>query len=324
MAGGVLRPRRIDAMRITDFFNSAFALRIGLGIGQILPLPVGYGLAGVIVNTLLRRRNSSLCRSIRSNLRVVYGPDASDELIERTLRRVLHHAGHVYYDLYYALGKGVDAILAGATTTPQTEDLLQELASSQRGVVVTGVHMSNFDLAALAFGSRGTRPLVMAWAAPTSGYRLQNEIRRAGGFEVTPIDSQALRKAIRHLRGGGMMITGIDRPDPWGGGELIPFFGQPARMPMGHVRLALQTDVPIIVAACEYRPVEGRYVVHSAGPFEMERVGSREEDVMHNTLRILAVVESYIRAHPDQWLMFYPVWEEDVVENQEAGRYRGA
>lgn len=310
-------------MQITDFFNSAFALRIGLGIGQVLPLRVGYGLAGVIVNTLLRRRNSALCRSIRSNLRAVYGPEASDELVERTLRRVLHHAGHAYYDLYYALGKGVDAILTRATATPQTEYMLQEVSSSRRGVIVTGVHMSNFDLAALAFGSRGTRPLVMAWAAPTSGYRLQNEIRRAGGFEVTPIDSQALRNAIRHLRGGGMMITGIDRPDPWGGGEMLPFFGQPARMPMGHVRLALQTNVPIVVAACEYRASDDAYVVHSAGPFEMERVGNRDEDVVYNTLRILGVVESYIRAHPEQWLMFYPVWHEDVVENPDVGRYRG-
>jgi KDO2-lipid IV(A) lauroyltransferase len=74
------------------------------------------------------------------------------------------------------------------------------------------------------------------------------------------------------------------------------------------VRLALQTGVPVIVMSCEYRQREDVYYVHLARMLEMERVGSRDEDVIHNAQRVLQVIEGLIRAHPDQWMMFYPVW----------------
>jgi lauroyl/myristoyl acyltransferase len=42
----------------------------------------------------------------------------------------------------------------------------------------------------------------------------------------------------------------------------------------------------------------------------MEHVGSRQENILHNARRVLAVGEELISARPEQWLMFYKVWEE--------------
>jgi KDO2-lipid IV(A) lauroyltransferase len=109
-------------------------------------------------------------------------------------------------------------------------------------------------------------------------------------------------------------MTGVDRPVP-SGGEWLSFFGQPAYLPVGHVRLALQTGVPIVVMSCEYRPQQDIYYVHLARTLEMERVGTREQDVIHNAQRVLQVIEALIQAHPDQWMMFYPVWGEYPPDN---------
>ena len=76
----------------------------------------------------------------------------------------------------------------------------------------------------------------------------------------------------------------------------------------------MQTDVPVGVVAVEYRASDRRYVVHLLTLLEMERVGDKQENVQHNARRVLHVIEQVIAAHPDQWLMFYPVWEEGLHE----------
>ena len=109
---------------------------------------------------------------------------------------------------------------------------LDRMRSEGRGVVVVTAHMSNFDLAGLAFAYRGVRLTALGFAEPTSGYNLQNQVRLEGGIEFLPIEVSALRKALEVLRRGGIVATGIDRPDPFGGGEMVPFFGRPARLPV--------------------------------------------------------------------------------------------
>jgi lauroyl/myristoyl acyltransferase len=88
---------------------------------------------------------------------------------------------------------------------------------------------------------------------------------------------------------------------------LIPFFGRPARLPLGPARLALITDATVLLGACYWDPEEG-YVLHVEGPIEMVDTGDRKADAIANTRRLAEVMETYIRARPTQWLMFHRLW----------------
>ncbi len=256
-------------------------------------------------------------RTLQANLRMALGPEASEEQVFQTARAALRHAGMAYFELYHALGVGPEAFLAAVRSTPLTDYYVDEMLTQERGMVVVTVHMSNFDLAGLAFAYRGLHLNVLAYANPTSGYDMQNKIRLKGGINLMPIDVSALRRSLEALHAGQLVVTGIDRPDPYGGGEMLPFFGKPARLPVGHVRLALQTGAPVVVAHCEYRPTDRSYAVHVSRWLEMEHVGSRQENILHNARRVLAVGEELIRARPEQWLMFYRVWEEAGMTGDE-------
>ncbi len=304
-------------MDLRNIFNSAEALRFGHWLGRTMPAGLGFRLADAFTRGLARRRDSALMYTLQANMRMALGPDASDEQVYATARAALRHAGMSYFNLYHALGAGPEAFLAAVGSTPLTDYYLDRLTREQQGAVVVTVHMSNFDLAGLAFAYRGLYLNVLAYANPTSGYDLQNKIRLKGGINLMPIDVSALRKSLEALRAGQLVVTGIDRPDPYGGGEMLPFFGRPALLPVGHVRLALQTGCPVVVAHCEYRPTDRSYTVHISRWLEMERVGSRQETILHNARRVLAVGEELIAARPEQWLMFYPVWGgEELVERQ--------
>jgi len=306
-------------MEVRQIANSAAALRFGHWLGRNVPLRTGYALADGLSGLLARRNGSALMRILHSNLRVVLGPDASEKQVHATARAVLGHAGRAYIDLYHAVGVGPESLVASVKSGPLTDHYLDRMRNEGRGIVFVSAHMSNFDLAGLAIAYRGVRMTALGYATPSSGYDLQNQIRMAGGIDVLPIDVSALRKAIEILRRGGIVGTGIDRPDPFGGGERVPFFGRPARLPVGPVRLAMQTGSPIVTTHCEYRETDNSYVVHISRWLEMEHVGSRQEDVMHNARRVLEIFEGLIAARPEQWLMFYPVWEEELAGSGERG-----
>lgn len=304
-------------MEVRQIANSAAALRLGYWLGRNMPLKIGYALADGLSGLLARRKDSALMRILHSNLSVVLGPDASEQRVHATARAVLGHAGRSYFDLYHAVAVGPETLVASVKSGPLVDYYLDRIKREGRGTVLVSAHMSNFDLAGLAFAYRGVHMTALGYATPTSGYDLQNQIRMAGGLDVLPIDVSALRKSIEILRRGGIVGTGIDRPDPFGGGEMVPFFGRPARLPVGPVRLAMQTGSPIVTTHCEYRETDNSYVVHISRWLEMEHVGSRQEDVLHNARRVLEIFEALIAARPEQWLMFYPVWEEELAVNRE-------
>ncbi len=93
------------------------------------------------------------------------------------------------------------------------------------------------------------------------------------------------------------------------------FFGRPAYLPTGHIRLALQAQVPITVAVVRNDANHlHRYVVDVETTLELEQKGDRQEMILHNAQRVLAVLETVIRRHPEQWAMFYPVWNTKMLQ----------
>jgi len=284
------------------------ALRLGLWLGRYVSPGMGYTLADALTWSVSRQRNSTMGQAIRANMRLVLGDDASDQQVEHAVAGVFHNAGRAYYDLYHALGVGKEAIRSSVTFTPRTEGYLQEYQRNGGGHVVVSAHVSNFDLAGLAFATRGIPIQALTWPNPTSGYDVQNEMRQSWGIDITPVSMSALRQALNRLRSGGLVITGIDRPDPTGSGDPLIFFGQIVYLPTGHVRLAMQADVPIAVAGVRNDPKRPHaYLVDVEPPLALERKATRVETIRHNAQRVLSLIETKIRQDPDQWLMFYPM-----------------
>ena len=292
-------------MRLQDLTSSKHATQLGLFIARHTPRRVGYGLARTVAN-LIARRQPEIYWTVRANLRQVVGPEVNDGALHEMARQVFFHAGQTYYDFFHAIDQPPE-VLSEAVQVPESliERIKSEMAQGQ-GVLLLGTHMSNFDLAGLAIGARGLPIQMLSLADPQAGFHILNRLRATMGFEVTPITPQSLRAAIRRLKSGGLVLTGVDRPIPQDR-ALIEFFGRPAYLPVGPARLALMTGAMVFVGSCHYDPDEG-YILQATGPIEMVRTGDRQQDTITNTRRLAVVVEGYVRAHPEQWMMFHPVW----------------
>jgi lauroyl/myristoyl acyltransferase len=114
--------------------------------------------------------------------------------------------------------------------------------------------------------------------------------------------------AIDRLRGGGLVMTGVDWPIP-DNEELTEFFGRGAHLPVGLARLALMTDAMVLVGACHHDAERG-YVLDVSGPIEMARTGDRKADIVESMRRLVYVIQEYVSEYPEQWMMFHRVWPD--------------
>ena len=301
-------------MRVQDFFSSKLVTQVGVLIGQHVPRKVGYGLAQMAAN-IIARRKPEVYWTVRGNLRQIIGPEVNENALHDVTRQVFAHAGQTYYDFFNAIGQPPE-ILAKAVHIP--ESLFMHINSGMargRGVLLLGMHMSNFDLTILSLGAHGLPIQVLTVADPRAGFRFLNRLRVKAGFEVTPITPESLRAALRRLRNGGVVITAGDRPIPEDR-ELITFFGRPAYLPLGPARLAMMSEATVLMAGCHYDSHDG-YAMHVTGPIEMVRTGDWRRDILANTSRLSTILERYVRAHPEQWMMFYPLWPDAPVASAE-------
>jgi phosphatidylinositol dimannoside acyltransferase len=295
-------------MGLQDVTSSRLAVRVGLMLGRYLPPRAGQGLVRFIARAIATFK-PVIYHTVRANLRQVVGADAGPAQLDNLTYRLFLHAGQTTYDFFRALDLPADQL---ARKVPVPGWFLEQVrleTARGRGVLLLGLHMSNFDLGILCLGANNLSMQVLSLANPPTGFLVFNQLRAKTGLELTPITPQSLRAAVRRLRRGGIVLTGADRPIPEDQ-ELIPFFGRPAYLPVGPVRLALLTEALVFLGGCRYDPDQG-YQTIIRGPLEMVRSGDREADVVANTCRLAAVMEEEVGRGPEQWLMFHPLWPDN-------------
>jgi KDO2-lipid IV(A) lauroyltransferase len=129
---------------------------------------------------------------------------------------------------------------------------------------------------------------------------------RSGDPEIARrVGAGAMREVFRMLRSGGTVAMALDR-DLIGNGEPMQFFGRPAPIPVGVVDIAIRTGAAIVpvVLFRDDRRVRGMPYPEVA----YDPAAPREQEVRRVTRHILALFESVIREHPDQWHVLEPIW----------------
>jgi lauroyl/myristoyl acyltransferase len=296
-------------MRLQDLTSHPRAIRLGLSIAKHTPHWLGYGIARWAARFIACAK-PRIYWTVRANLHQALGPETDRRTLHRLSREVFFHAAKTYYDHFHAFTHGDDTVRAMIHMTEEDLANLKRAQSSGRGVMLATGHLSAFDLAGLVLALYGIKLQGLSLRDPIDGFKLLNLMRIQGGIQATPVQVTSLREAIRRLRQGGLVGTGVDRPIGHGD-EPVEFFGKTALLPTGHIRLALRTDAIVVIGYCEYDPDTG-YRLRVEPPMELVRTGDRDEDVRVNARRVLKVLERAILAHPEQWLLFVPVWPDGL------------
>lgn len=292
-----------------QFINSIIGLKLGFTIARFTPSWLGYLVARLAARWISSRHETAMVRAVRSNQLVVAGSELHPKTLDQAVRGVFNYTARSIYDLYHYvhdLNKAGHLFKFDHSFQP----LIDRPKFDRCGLIVVGIHMSGFDLAMQWLCMNWIDPLALTIPDPEGGRWIEFEMRKRTVINLVPGSVYGLRQAIRYLKQGGMVITGIDRPQE--AYHPCPhFFGRTAALPTHHIFLALKAQVPVVVAASRLDE-DGLYHLYASDPIEMDPYPDRTDALLYNTEKVLATAEDFIRKAPEQWLISLPVWPEHM------------
>jgi len=280
-----------------------------------LPARIVLVLSGVIgfLSWLFARKAR---RQATINMLHVLGPQvretrAGRKKLRRAVRKMFLYSARNYLDTFRLPTLEPGKVRERVKHRAGLEHLDEALARG-KGVIFFSGHFGPFEYVAQWFAVNNyTLTIPVEHLADERMLELMLKLRRGQGVQFVPLGgSAALRTMIQALRKNQIVLITIDRTLQ---GESVerPFFGAPASFPLGPVSLALRTGAALVGAFGWYMPdnsIGGQLVPVSLALNEEERTDPEKLiDKMVETL------EENIRARPEQWVMFAPVWTKEMT-----------
>jgi KDO2-lipid IV(A) lauroyltransferase len=278
-------------------------------MGSLAPLAsrrFGYWLAGKIgyAGYFLNPSGSAV---LTENLSHVLGREADAATLRAKALQVYGNLAKNYFDLFY--NHSLSEQEASALVSIQGVHHAERALKKGRGLVFTSAHFGPFD-AAWQIGP----VLDLTITAPAEHlkperlYQYVCKLRAASWMRLLPVDGP-LFGLFRALRRGEAVAVAADR-DITRSGIVVDFFDAPARLPDGHVQLALRTGAELITCFA-LRQADNSPIVQVEPPLELEQTGNFERDVRVNVQKVVARMEHWISRYPEQWPMLHPIWRDD-------------
>jgi KDO2-lipid IV(A) lauroyltransferase len=269
-----------------------------------IPPTIGYPLFSLF-GGLAHRFNGNARANVRDNIRHVLGPDAPQIQVNQLTRATFDYVAYNYYDLFRL--PTLSAAQVEAMVRIEGWENVEAALSLGKGVVMTSAHFGNIEIVLYAMLMRDVAITIPAERVePPELYDYLTALRTSKGLKLIPVDGPML-DLFRTLRRGGVAGVAGDR-NVSAGGAVVDFFGAPARLPDGHVRLALRTGAPLILGfsrRLDQDAYEARFWPHFCIPDE----GSEDERFAAGMAYVVRGLEKAISAHPEQWVVTVPVWD---------------
>jgi len=286
------------------FAVEAAVCRTLLAASVVVPRRVmlALGSAAGTLGYLLDRRHR---RIALDNVRMAFGDSLDDAAARGLVRRCWRHFGRITLD---ALSfKRLSADDVGSLVRYEGLEHIRAAYERGRGVILFSAHYGHWELVALMQGWLGM-PLTLVTR------RLDNPRLEAMVAELRCRSGNTLvhkREAVREMRralgrGSGIAIL-IDQDARWGG-IFVPFFGRPASTTPTLALLTLRTGAAVVPVFSVPEADGGWRVVYEA-PLSIEPSGDRDGDVRRITETCTAIIESWIRRHPELWLWMHRRWK---------------
>lgn len=172
-----------------------------------------------------------------------------------------------------------------------------------KGVLFATAHLGNWELSAFAHAIL-TRPMHVV-VRPLDNPKLDALVRRYRTISGNTILDRGdfVRPILRALRNNEAVGILVDQNVAADEGVFVDFFGMKACVGSGFARLAAASGATVLPGFAVWSEAERRYVLRFYPPVEI--VG----EVVADTQRVQAALESAIREYPGQWLWMHRRWK---------------
>ena len=284
-------------------FFAYLLYRLAGAIVPHIPPRWGYPFFSFIGDLVYRFANGAR-QIVQENLGHVLGQGSDKATIEENARQLFRNSLKNYYELFHQRTLSPEEMRASVTV--KGLEHIDEALAQGKGLVLATAHFGSLDgliYLASSFSYRVTAPA--EHLRPERLFRYLLSLRRRGGMTLLPADGPLLA-LFRALKRNEIVVVAADR-DTTESGIVVDFFGASARLPDGHVQLAMRTGAKLALAFGRREP-DNTYTIEIHPPLVLEDTGGFDRDVRVNMEKVVADLERVIREHPEQWLIFYPLW----------------
>jgi KDO2-lipid IV(A) lauroyltransferase len=285
------------------------AYATGWAVVRLLPERMAYGLFRLVADRSWRKRGKSV-RRLEANLARVLGPEATEEQIRAVSKQGMRNYMRYYCDTFRLETWSRERVIE--TFECENADMLRDLVSSGRGVVLALPHMGNWDHA-------GAWAVTVTDGFTTVAERLKPEklferfvrYRESIGMEVLPLTggSGTFGGLLRRLKSGGLVCLVAER-DLTDSGVPVEFFGETTKLPAGPAALAVSTGAALCAVTLWYG--EGKQYAKVWPELDVPAEGTKQQKIANLSQQLADVFAEGIAAHPADWHMLQRLWLVDL------------
>ena len=246
----------------------------------------------------------------RDNLRAAF-PEKSAAEIERILAGVWDNLGRIAVEFAHLDEFSLDGVGSPTphviTYAPETAERYQRIAKSEKPMLGFAAHLANWELPAVIGHLLGADSAVL--------YRRPNiravsdvivKLRTPLMGELIPTGLAAPLQLARLLQSGAHV--GMLADQHYTKGVEVIFFGRRCVANPLVALLARQTECPIYGLRVVRQPDGNSFWAQISEPVEPVRDADGRIDVAGTMQAITAVIEGWVREHPEQWLWLHRRW----------------
>jgi KDO2-lipid IV(A) lauroyltransferase len=274
-----------------------------------LPRRALFVAARAFLNPYMRSRPKYVA-ALRANLSRILSLPPDSEEVEAGVRKLIDAHFYAWGDFLHFATRPPEQASALVEGVVGFERILEGRGRG-KGVLLLTAHLGNWEVGGLMLAQ--VRLPIHVVLVPDIFPGVERGRRRlhgrAGVVEI-PIDNgpAPTLEVLRALEKNAIVAMQGDR-DFNNTGVAVPFLGREAYFPRGPLRIAMATEATVLPAFI-IRVEDGRYRAVIEEALTIERGGDREAALRANLGRYVAILERYVRQHPEQWYCFYPFWDD--------------
>ena len=185
-------------------------------------------------------------------------------------------------------------------------DQFVALRDDGKPAVIFAAHLANWEVLGVVATKFGLKT-VLPYRAPANAHLAEDMLQQREALMGTLVPNSrgaAFEIGAAMARGEhlGMLVD-----QRLASGIMVPFFGRPAPTNPLAAKFARQFDCPVHGARAIRTP-DGGLHLELTPPIEMPRDADGLIDVAGATAKITAIVEGWVREHPEQWFWLHDRW----------------
>ncbi|HEY6287096.1 MAG TPA: hypothetical protein VIX20_15640 [Ktedonobacteraceae bacterium] len=267
------------------------------------------GLVAFLIATKARKQATSNMIHILGTK--VVGSSAGRRRLRRNVIQMFQSNVRNYLDLFTIPYIPPEKILNAMNV--EGVEHLQEALALGKGVILFSAHLGPFNYLAQWISIKGYHMIIpVEHLKDERTLDLTLKLRNSKGVQFVPLGGSApMRTIIKALRSNQIVLITADRAVEGESVEKL-FFGEPARLPIGPVSLSQRTGAALVGACGWYTSrthISGKFV-----PLTLELTEEERNNTGTVMCALIKRLEKYIKAHPEQWVVFSPVWISDSAK----------